>query len=717
LRKEYEFRFELVKYFVPGKVDENFYLEDINILDTIAGQPPVANFSIENIHYCAAGCYQMEIVDQSSGNPFAYAWGGLALSNPVLKGCYSNIPAGDTSYIYLQVTNEFGSSSITKPIYIHHIYFDSITAAPNPVCLNDTLDLHFYGTNAIENSETYLWTNSNTPVTPYATLIDSAGASVLAVPNANITYNVAVQNAYGCSASFNKSISILPLPFLTTASSKTCIGTGDSTILSTYYNVNYNYLWTPSAGLTNSTSSSVYASPPSTTNYSITVTDNNGCSLTQSVLVKVSTLFPVVNLVASDTFPCGSQTVNFTANGNQPLTYLWGQDPCCMGTFVPSGNTASGSFFTTETIFVIATDSNGCVADTASLVIPFNNTPPNFWVSPFTQNVNGGIQISLCNLPPNDSVCMIASGAANYSYVWTSPSGNGSFSSVQNNMATYHGTVGGVYQILITATDMSGCVTTRNYFVNRSISGIVPTFTINPTSVAICQNANQVVSLAPTGWNYYYWLPTTGLSGIIPIGSNAGNFGNGNSATITGASTMTYTITAIDNANACAGSKTINVTVSPAPQINLGADTSICAGFSYLLDAQNPGATYNWSTGATTQTILVSAANTYSVVVTGTNGCLANDAMVLSTQVCTGIETQQGNPDFLVSYLENKICIREINSAPFQFKLYDLAGRLIVSEKSNDGFYFLNEENFSKGIYLLRLESKEKLQVVKLVME
>ena len=63
----------------------------------------------------------------------------------------------------------------------------------------------------------------------------------------------------------------------------------------------------------------------------------------------------------------------------------------------------------------------------------------------------------------------------------------------------------------------------------------------------------------------------------------------------------------------------IEVTVNPLPDVFLGNDTTLLEGDSILLDAGNPGATYLWSTGDTTRTIIVNETGTYSVVVT--NDC------------------------------------------------------------------------------------------------
>ena len=68
-------------------------------------------------------------------------------------------------------------------------------------------------------------------------------------------------------------------------------------------------------------------------------------------------------------------------------------------------------------------------------------------------------------------------------------------------------------------------------------------------------------------------------------------------------------------------------------QVNLGNDTSICAGSSITLDAGNTGATYNWAfaaNGQTTQTVIGTAAGEYHVHVTDVNGCQRYDTLVLT---------------------------------------------------------------------------------------
>jgi uncharacterized protein (TIGR02145 family) len=86
------------------------------------------------------------------------------------------------------------------------------------------------------------------------------------------------------------------------------------------------------------------------------------------------------------------------------------------------------------------------------------------------------------------------------------------------------------------------------------------------------------------------------------------------------------------------------IVIGPVPTVNLGPDGSICPGTSTTLDAGAGFTTYLWSTGATTRTITVLVAGTYSVTVTKT-GCTANDAVSISLYTVTPVNL---GPDTIV---------------------------------------------------------------------
>jgi len=69
---------------------------------------------------------------------------------------------------------------------------------------------------------------------------------------------------------------------------------------------------------------------------------------------------------------------------------------------------------------------------------------------------------------------------------------------------------------------------------------------------------------------------------------------------------------------------TFHVTLASPVLINMAPFNTICYGDSLTIDAGNPGSLYLWSNMETTETIIVSSSNSYSVTVTGSGGCTAS---------------------------------------------------------------------------------------------
>ncbi|MCF8294976.1 MAG: T9SS type A sorting domain-containing protein [Bacteroidales bacterium] len=91
-----------------------------------------------------------------------------------------------------------------------------------------------------------------------------------------------------------------------------------------------------------------------------------------------------------------------------------------------------------------------------------------------------------------------------------------------------------------------------------------------------------------------------------------------------------YSVTLVDN-NGCFATESFEVTTlyQGAPDVELGADATICYGQSYMLDAGS-FASYSWSTGETTQTITVYESGVYGVTVYDINGCSDSDEISLT---------------------------------------------------------------------------------------
>jgi len=103
----------------------------------------------------------------------------------------------------------------------------------------------------------------------------------------------------------------------------------------------------------------------------------------------------------------------------------------------------------------------------------------------------------------------------------------------------------------------------------------------------------------------------------------------------TGATTQTLLVStsgtySVTVTNACGSANdAVNVSVLSELVVDLGSDTTVCGSGSIILDAENTGASFVWSSGGTNQTITVSTPGTYWVDVTD-GGCTGHDEITVS---------------------------------------------------------------------------------------
>jgi len=132
----------------------------------------------------------------------------------------------------------------------------------------------------------------------------------------------------------------------------------------------------------------------------------------------------------------------------------------------------------------------------------------------------------------------------------------------------------------------------------------LPVFDLGPPTAVACQQLS--------------------LNGFVPNVSHDWSTGD-NTASINITSSGNYWLENTDLVSGCTYSDTVLVTINPLPIVNLGNDTTLCSYDQVIIDAENPGATYAWNTGQTTQTINVATQGSYLVTVTDVNGCSSFD--------------------------------------------------------------------------------------------
>lgn len=150
-----------------------------------------------------------------------------------------------------------------------------------------------------------------------------------------------------------------------------------------------------------------------------------------------------------------------------------------------------------------------------------------------------------------------------------------------------------------------------------------------------------------------YYQPDILFSGLCPnqatsfqlsdtsvldsVSWNFGDPGSGGNNTSTYIAPMhtfsspgTYVVTALVYYNANMKTLTQQLTILSPPAINLGSDTSVCAGTNYTLNAGNQGISYLWSTGDTTIELHPNVSGLYWVQLTDMNGCTGVDSVQLT---------------------------------------------------------------------------------------
>ncbi|MFZ5555034.1 MAG: gliding motility-associated C-terminal domain-containing protein [Bacteroidota bacterium] len=123
----------------------------------------------------------------------------------------------------------------------------------------------------------FLWSNGST------------SSTITIFPGSDTTYTVAVSN--NCGADTTGVNVVVNSPPVADAGPDVSIGIGNSTTLTGNGGVNYS--WSPSADLSCTNCQSTDASPLTTTTYTVTVTDANGCTASDDVTVTVDGTFVI----------------------------------------------------------------------------------------------------------------------------------------------------------------------------------------------------------------------------------------------------------------------------------------------------------------------------------------------------------------------------------------------------------------------------------------
>ncbi len=328
-------------------------------------------------------------------------------------------------------------------------------------------------------------------------------------------------------------------------------------------------------------------------NYSVIVTDANGCTILETIdVTQPDTLTATINLTDVTCYGGGNGSATvIPAGGTAPFNYLWSD--------VNNQTTNTAVGLIVGSYFVTVTDANGCTATALANV----GQPASAITTTMTQTYVG------CSGAMENIAQVIAVGGnGNFTYEWSS----GSTSNIATNL--------NASAYIVTVTDQMGCEVVDLIIINELdpiIGNIAP---VEPSCFDV-PDGQLEIDLVSGGIgmgdlnNYTYLWNTTPIQ-ITPIASN-----------LIGDEIYVVTIT---DAQGCTGVESIILQQPSEIILAMGETDASCFGLSdgeaAVLNVQGDNApfTFQWdgNTGnQTTQTVTDLPSGIYFVTVTDFVGC------------------------------------------------------------------------------------------------
>ena len=381
-----------------------------------------------------------------------------------------------------------------------------------------------------------------------------------------------------------------------TISNENC-GNGDGSIIGITATgvATLSYSWNGGTAQANADLSS-----QSSGNYTITVTDGNGCSTSSgphNIGLNAAPVIDVSNMIITDE-PCGNgmgSITGITATGNGTLSYTW------------NGGTAQANADITGQnagVFNLVVSDGTCSTTSGPHAIGTVAAP--------VVDVSGiNITDATCGNATGSITGVTATGVAALSYSW-----NGGPAQTNADLNTQ---LAGAFTLVV--TDGNGCTTTSGpHNINNTGGPLIDTTNmfILPEN---CGNADGAIS----------GVTASGGTGTLSYSWNGGT--TQTNADISGQTTGVYNLTVTDAAS-CAttiGPIYIGLTVGPTiDTANIIVTNEECnnagnGSITGIIANGNGVLTYDWNSVISTNTDLINAsAGAYTLTVTDGNGCTSS---------------------------------------------------------------------------------------------
>ena len=355
---------------------------------------------------CPGSCATLTANPSGGSGTYTYKWSPGGETTKSISAC----PTVDGTFFKCTVSSSMGCTTASTTADSVKVNFKKYIPSPtiatstsSTICSGDTLTL-----TCTPAQPNYKW---STGETTQSIKVTAAGP-----------YTVTVKHPYsGCnttSAATNVVVNTLPVLNLSGLKSDSTAcdkPTGSITGVTATGAPTLTYLWTP----TNQTTADLLN--VSKGNYTLTVTDGNGCkkSTTATIYDKPSPPAPGIELSSATTTVCTENDIKLAISSPDPtFVYTWyqKQNPppdIVRGTgpnlLLPNAQLSdAGTYYVTATKF-------GCAGSASSIDVTVNQTPDTVVVKAVAGTVCEGTQAILYVNPPADP---------NYTYTWKSPDSN-----------------------------------------------------------------------------------------------------------------------------------------------------------------------------------------------------------------------------------------------------------------------------------------------------
>ncbi len=396
-------------------------------------------------------------------------------------------------------------------------------------------------------------------------------------------YSVEVEDVTGCTGvSTTVVVAVAPLPDATFGGVRSaCAGSRQQ--YTGRADAECEYTWTVAGGtlLSGQGSAGIEVEWTAAGRGSVSLRVRNrttGCTMTVSDSVTVATsLRPTVTVVGGTTLCEGQSTILRADKGY--LAYRWSSGEATDSIVVRSAGTYS----------VTVTDAGGCSGTSSVVAITVEPLPaPVISANGPLMFCRGG-SVELTSAQPHAG------------YRWST--GETTRSIIVGTSGSYR----------LTATNAAGCVGVSDPVV-VTVRPINAPRIAGRASVCTGSTVQYTVVDDTTGAFSHAWQATGGTI----IGGQGGN-----RVTVTWGPGGRLIVVKTETVTGCIASDTMTVTAgsSITPRLTMDRAPELCEGDSIRIDAEEGFATYHWSTGASTRSITVRTAGSYTVNVTDTAGC------------------------------------------------------------------------------------------------